>query len=834
MAANTAVTPRPVQTLPNGVIVGQSAHADISPPLITLRPATNSAAEADERERVDEPEGEDERERVGESEEEEEREREEREREEQARRAQRPVHDAVVQSAPISIAAMPAPANSFDGATQATVLDPNGAVGPNHYVQMINVRTQIFNKYTGASLYGPIDNNWLFYGFGGPCARAAGVDPIVLHDQLADRWLLSYLVGSEDGGGMCIAISQSPDPTGVYYRYYFPMTGGFYDYPKFGVWPDGYYMTAHYNGLQTIVAFERAKMLVGDATASYQQFDKPGTNTLTPADLDGSTLPAAGTPNFVAELPLNTNNIVKIWKVAVNWTTPTSSNANNSTSLTVAAYTPGNIVPHAGGAALWALSDPLMFRLAYRKFSTYDVLVASHHVNANGVSGLRWYELRNPGGTATVYQQGTYAPDAKSRWIPSITMDRAGDIALGYNFVTSTTEPGIAYAGRLASDPLGQMSQGETILVSGSGTYAEDRWGDYSAMSIDPNDDCTFWFTAQYNHTSGVRTRIASFKFPTCTAPSPTPTPIPNTVTNVALNKTVTGSTACAAGQGAAQAVDGSLSTKWCSLDATKVLQVDLGASYNIREFVVKHASAGGESSFYNTKDFNIQISPNGSTWSTPVSVTNNTSGTTRHIITTTAARYVKLNVTAPESSGTGAARIYELEVYGAPAGVTPTPTPSPTPAPSGLKVQYQVADPSAPSDNQIVPNFKIVNAGGTSVPLSELTIRYWYTRDTAIAQTASCDFFPPGCANVSTSFVVLSPTRTGADVYYQIGFTSGAGSIAPGGNSGEIKTRVHKTDWSAYTEAGDYSYDGTKTAYADWSKVTLYRNGVLVWGTEP
>src|SRR5262249_18319787 len=149
------------------------------------------------------------------------------------------------------------------------------------------------------------------------------------------------------------------------------------------------------------------------------------------------------------------------------------------------------------------------------------------------------------------------------------------------------------------------------------------------------------------------------------------------------------------------------------------------------------------------------------------------------------------------------------------------------------LRLQYRVADPNSPNDNQIKPHFNIVNGGTTAVPLSELTIRYWYTNDGSQPQVYDCDFAARGCANISASFVSI-PAVTGANTYLQLSFSAGAGSFAAGQQSGESQTRLHNQNWSNYTEGNDYSYDATKTSFADWTKVTLYRNGTLVWGTEP
>jgi subtilisin-like proprotein convertase family protein len=181
---------------------------------------------------------------------------------------------------------------------------------------------------------------------------------------------------------------------------------------------------------------------------------------------------------------------------------------------------------------LEAISDRLMWRLAYRNFGTHESLVVNHTVDANGagLAGVRWYELRDPGGSPFIYQQGTYAPDGNHRWMGSISMDRDGNIALGYSASSTSLFPSIRYTGRLASDPLGTLPQGEATLQAGGGSQTNadsPRWGDYSMMGIDPTDDCTFWYTQEYysRTSSGTwQTRIGAFKFPSCGEGSPTPT----------------------------------------------------------------------------------------------------------------------------------------------------------------------------------------------------------------------------------------------------------------------------------------------------------------------
>lgn len=461
------------------------------------------------------------------------------------------VADPVVQnkfSGSDSLAAMaaPSPAKNFAGLTNRNGVyppDPTGDVGPNHYVQMVNSSIQIFDK-NGNTLYGPTNNNTIWSGFGGACQTRNDGDPIVLYDQLADRWLVSQFT-SANPYGECIAISQTGDPTGAWYRYFFQFsTTVFYDYPHLGVWPDGYYMganrfTASYQGPAAVV-FDRAKMLLGQP-ATYQAFNVSNTyGTLLPSDLDGSRLPPAGAPNVFAA---KANNAIQLWKFKVNWTTPASSTFTGPTTVATAAFnnlctTTRSCVPQPGTTVkLDGIGDRLMFRLAYRNMGTYETLVATHSVNAlsSGTqAGVRWYEIRNPAGTPSIFQQGTYAPDATNRWMSSIAMDGSGNIAMVYSASSSSVYPSIRYTGRLVTDALGQMPQGETTLIAGSGsqTGTGSRWGDYAQMAVDPTDDCTFWMTHEYMPTTGQAswtTRIGAFKFDACggTTPAPTATNTP-------------------------------------------------------------------------------------------------------------------------------------------------------------------------------------------------------------------------------------------------------------------------------------------------------------------
>ncbi len=432
------------------------------------------------------------------------------------------------------------PAGTFT--VQSAPPDTNGDVGPNHYVQIVNTDFAIFNK-SGTAIFGPVPINTLWQGFGGLCQSDNDGDPIVIYDPIADRWVISqFAVTGANGTSVpflqCVAVSQTADPTGSYNRYSFGYNA-FNDYPKMGVWPDAYYTTFNlFNASGTaflggeVCAYDRTSMLAGQPAT--QQCFNVGTNFggLLPSDLDGAQLPPAGSPNYVLALGVS-NNDLAFWKFHVDWVTPANTTLTGPITLTVATYTAacngGTCIPQTGTSQLLdSLADRLMYRLAYRNFGSHESLVANHSVSAGSGVGVRWYEIRSPGATPTVFQQGTYAPDSNFRWMGSMAMDQNGDIALGFSVSGSSLHPEIHYTGRLVGDPLGQMTQGEGTIIDGAGsqTAVLSRWGDYSMMGIDPSDDCTFWYTTEYLKASGRfnwSTRIANFNFPNCGVP-----PIPD------------------------------------------------------------------------------------------------------------------------------------------------------------------------------------------------------------------------------------------------------------------------------------------------------------------
>ncbi len=416
--------------------------------------------------------------------------------------------------------------------------DTVGAVGQTQYVQWVNTYFAVFDKSNGAIVAGfPKAGNSPWVGFGGGCETNNDGDPIVQYDKAAQRWILTQFSVSTTPYLQCVAVSQTSDATGAYYRYAFSYGNTqFNDYPKMGVWPDGYYISYNiFNNAQTfagskVCAFDRAKMLVGNTTATQQCFQlSTSYGGLLPSDLDGITAPPAGSPNFFMNFGANSLNL---WKFHVDFANSANSTFTGPTSIAVASFNAacsggGACIPQSGtNNKLDSLADRLMYRLAYRNRAGVESLVVNHSVavgtnKRNQVTSVRWYEIRNPNGAPSVFQQGTLGTgDGTHRWMGSIAMDKLGNIALGYSASSSSIFPSIRYTGRLVTDALGTM-QAENIIQAGGGsqTGTLHRWGDYSAMTVDPVDDCTFWFTTEYLKASGSfnwSTRIASFKFPGC------------------------------------------------------------------------------------------------------------------------------------------------------------------------------------------------------------------------------------------------------------------------------------------------------------------------------
>ena len=446
--------------------------------------------------------------------------------------------DSVLQGSAVLAAPAPSPSGSFKGLDLQNwgagwPPDTHGDVGPNHYIQAVNTSIGVFDKASGALLSAFTFNNFFVnYGGSGACATYNYGDPFVLFDQVSGRWIISdfaFAGASTPPYYECIAVSKTSDPmTGGWWLYTIVAdTASLNDYPKLGIWGDGIYMSANmfkrgrtYSGAE-VWALNRDDLISGAPLRSVAF--KLGTSyfSLLPANVKGAN-PPAGTPEyFMSDYGSNTS--VKLWKFTVNWATPSASTFTGPTAINIASITrpSSNSVPQLGSSEkLDTLGDRLLTWLQYRNIGGTESLWVSRSVVSGSTYGIRWMEIRNMKTTPTVYQQGTYAPDANYRWMPSLAVNKNGDMAVGYSVSSSSMYPAIRYAGRYASDALGTLGLTEATMIAGTGSQSGgyNRWGDYASMSVDPVDDCTFWFTTEYYESTGNnwQTRIGSIKYPNC------------------------------------------------------------------------------------------------------------------------------------------------------------------------------------------------------------------------------------------------------------------------------------------------------------------------------
>jgi hypothetical protein len=420
--------------------------------------------------------------------------------------------------------------------------DTNGSAGLTQYVQWVNGEFAVFSKATGALVQAPVYGNMLWQSFGqdDPCYENNAGDIIAQYDKMANRWVLSQFTGRTGPPFyQCFAVSQTSDATGAYWLYEFAFTDYFNDYPKIGVWPDGYYATFNmydannnFQGGRNCV-YQRSAMLAGN-TATSQCFTLPEYGGMLPSDLDGPTPPPSGAPNYSLGLD-GSLAAVDLFSFHVDWVTPANSTLNGPVSLSVVPFTPACygetdnqgtcVVQPQTSQQLDSLGDRMMYRLAYRNFGDHESLVVNHSVDTGtGNIGVRWYEIHNPSSSPFIYQQSTYAPDTDSRWMGSMVMDHSGNIALGYGVSSSATYPSVRFTGRQSFDTLNTM-ESETSMVAGAGSQVPEdnevanRWGDYSSFSVDPIDDCTLWYTHEYMAVTGDyawSTQIGSLKFGSC------------------------------------------------------------------------------------------------------------------------------------------------------------------------------------------------------------------------------------------------------------------------------------------------------------------------------
>ena len=459
--------------------------------------------------------------------------------------AVQPVESFTAGSSPLA-----APTNGFNfvgvGINGGTPSDSNGSVGNNQFVETVNVRYQVWSlnptTHVATSVLGPTTINTLWTGFGGACEAQNSGDPIVLFDKTAKRWLISQFTSSSSGGGyyQCVALSTSQNATGTYARWAFAIPNGkFGDYPHIGVWSDAYYMMAHGFGGQFVALFaamDRTKMIAGNAAATWLVIQDPTEGGHMPADLDGFAQPPIKAPGIFVSLHPDG---MYIYRMKVSFAAPDSSSKTLQAIVPVApssaACGGGTCIPQPGtGNLLDSIADRLMFRAAYRNYVDHESLVVSHSVDpsvSGVVSGVRWYDFRlsgTPDATCPSYpcihQQGTIADVAngRSRWMPSIAMDSAENVLVGYSTtgkINGTENHSSRYTGRAKTDPLGSMTVPETTVATGTANNTSTtRWGDYASMSVDPADDCTFWYVSQYFTAQNLwSTQIASATYPSGT-----------------------------------------------------------------------------------------------------------------------------------------------------------------------------------------------------------------------------------------------------------------------------------------------------------------------------
>jgi hypothetical protein len=454
----------------------------------------------------------------------------------------------------------PSPSASFEGLDFATwgaghPPDTDGDVGPNYFIQAVNTSIGIYNKSDGSRVAAFTFDTFMSQGhFGNLCDTDNFGDPVVLYDTFEDRWIITDFAFQLDASGnvknppgqyQCFAVSKSGDPVSGGWNYYsIFVQGGLGDYPKFGIWPDGLYMSANVFGYAASGSFQnvrvwalnKAQMYAGATNIQAISFDAPSAEfTLLPSNARLQTgAPPAGSPNYFATVGFT--NALTVYKFHADWNSVGNSTFTgpflSGTSTAFATFSPTTGTVPSPKNALDTLYPRLMMQNQYSNLGGVESLWNSHTVGATGTSStqaaLRYYQVKVTGGTVetNATQAFTYSPDTTvHRFMPSVAVDRAGDMAIGYTATSSTLNPAVRYAARLAGDPVNSISQTEQSLIEGAGsqtgncgTAACTRWGDYSTMTLDP-DGCTFWFTTEYyaDNSLNNHTRIGSFSLPNCT-----------------------------------------------------------------------------------------------------------------------------------------------------------------------------------------------------------------------------------------------------------------------------------------------------------------------------
>jgi hypothetical protein len=429
--------------------------------------------------------------------------------------------------------------------------DTNGDVSDQHFIQWVNTRWAIYDKTDGSVVQGPTNGNSFFVGFGGKCETTNPGDPIALWDPRAQRWVMSQFVTSAPFA-QCVAVSTTSDPLGTYNRYEFDWTN-FGDYPKLAVWTDdsgsqdAYLLTTHeFQGQNfqgaAFIALERDKMLTGDPTAAMVRFGGNDAYGVEPINLVGTLNAPANACGGFTHFDANTSDYL-FWDICLDWTTPANTTISaDPTRVAGAPFVPYfDEVPEQGTASgLDPFGTHIMYRANARAFPadapTRISLVINHVVQgAVQQGGINWLHLNldDHGQTFTVptpldktlIEEGVYAPDSDNRWMGGIAIDGSGNIGVGFSKSSASIHPQIEISGRTSEDPPGTLEDEQNCtdgIGNGSQTSTSNRWGDYSSMSVDPVDQCTFYYTNEYYPTTGGaswHTRVCSFKFATCGQP---------------------------------------------------------------------------------------------------------------------------------------------------------------------------------------------------------------------------------------------------------------------------------------------------------------------------
>ena len=447
--------------------------------------------------------------------------------------------------------------------TRITPPDTNGDVGLTHYVQYVNLGWVFFNK-DGTRASAPMPGNVFWQGFGGVCESENAGDPIVVYDHLAGRWLFSQFTGTAIADGhQCVALSDGEDPAGPYTLYDFVVSpNGFNDYPKIGVWPDGYYMTTHefspgFTGVNVNI-FDREAMLAGDPNASFIQFQSIDGGDAFGAEvghLEGPDLPPAGTCNRVVHATdvqsfgVPGSDRIRMWEVCADFDNPANSTLTEIAGVALPEFDQNlcgfsrDCIDQPGAGPLDGLAGFTMYRFNNRYFPSEGVLksVVTTNVDVGGDrAGVMWVGLDiNPTtGVASIGDNGDLVGvvdfnDGLNRWMGSASVDGVGNIGIGYTRSSSTSFPSIYFTvHERGVDGPGQV-QTEQVCVNGTGsTTGANRWADYASTSVDPADSCTFWHTNEYVETTGSfewNTRVCAFTLSSCTGggqPPPPPPPV--------------------------------------------------------------------------------------------------------------------------------------------------------------------------------------------------------------------------------------------------------------------------------------------------------------------